>query len=126
MCHKYSIQTSDSLHEFCCHSLSGSFQLPVLEGHPNVTTLDLQMKNLRDAAIDSIKQMANHVREEATDVKDTVSNIEDWLDRIKQLAEEVRKKIHYCMFTCSPTQSKPPANTQCYVGQEHLKIPLNI
>lgn len=65
----------------------------MLDGHPNVTTLDLQMKTLRDAAIDSIKQTAKHIREEATDIKATVSDIEDWLDRIKQLAEEVRKKI---------------------------------
>uniref|UniRef100_A0AAQ6IAP5 Myoferlin like n=1 Tax=Anabas testudineus TaxID=64144 RepID=A0AAQ6IAP5_ANATE len=70
-----------------------SFQLPVLEGHPNVTTLDLQMKTLRDAAIDSIKQTAKHIREEATDIKATVSDIEDWLDRIKQLAEEPQNSM---------------------------------
>lgn len=35
------------------------------------------------------------MKEEATDVKATVGDIEDWLDRIKQLAEEVRtKKLH--------------------------------
>lgn len=68
-----------------------SFQLPDLEGHPNVTLLDLQMKKLRDAAVDSIKQMADRMREEATDVKATLGDIEDWLDRIKQLAEEVRR-----------------------------------
>lgn len=73
----------------------------MLEGHPNVTTLDLQMKNLRDTTIDSIRQMANHMREEATDVKATVSDIEDWLDRIKQLAEEVRKKTATAWFTWS-------------------------
>uniref|UniRef100_A0AAQ6IE66 C2 domain-containing protein n=1 Tax=Anabas testudineus TaxID=64144 RepID=A0AAQ6IE66_ANATE len=72
---------------------SDSFQLPVLEGHPNVTTLDLQMKTLRDAAIDSIKQTAKHIREEATDIKATVSDIEDWLDRIKQLAEEPQNSM---------------------------------
>ncbi|XP_028983374.1 myoferlin [Betta splendens] len=70
-----------------------SFHLPVLEGRPNVTTLDLQMKNLRDATIDSIKRMASHKREEATDVKETVSDIEDWLDRIKQLAEEPQNSM---------------------------------
>ena len=65
-----------------------------------MTALDHQMKNLRDAAIDSIRQMASHLREEATDVKATVGDIEDWLDRIKQLAEEVRKK-NYFMVACS-------------------------
>lgn len=88
----------------------------MLEGHPNVTTLDLQMKNLRDAAIDSIKQMANQMREEATDVKATVINIEDWLDRIKQLAEEVRKKI-----LLHVDQEYSSNKTQCYVDQEHLR-----
>lgn len=66
--------------------------LPALEGQPNVTALDLKMKNVRDAAIDNIIQMASRIREEATDVKATVSDIEDWLDKLKQLAEEVRKK----------------------------------
>lgn len=57
-----------------------------------MTALDLQMKNLRDAAVDSIRQVAGHMREEATDVKSTVGDIEDWLDRLKQLADEVRGK----------------------------------
>ncbi|XP_056291609.1 myoferlin isoform X2 [Pseudoliparis swirei] len=70
-----------------------SFQLPVLEGQPNVTALDLQLKNLRDVAVDAIREMANRVREEATDVKATVGDIEDWLDRIKQLAEEPQNSM---------------------------------
>ncbi|XP_070771991.1 myoferlin isoform X2 [Enoplosus armatus] len=70
-----------------------SFQLPDLEGQPNVTALDLQMKNLRDAAVESITQMASRMREEATDVKATVGDIEDWLDRIKQLAEEPQNSM---------------------------------
>lgn len=55
-----------------------------------MTALDLQMKTLRDAAVNGIMQMAIRMKEEATDVKATVGDIEDWLDRIKQLAEEVR------------------------------------
>ncbi|KAF1375699.1 hypothetical protein PFLUV_G00222910 [Perca fluviatilis] len=70
-----------------------SFQLPVLEGQPNVTELDLQLKKLRDAAVVSIREMANRVREEATDVKATVGDIEDWLDRIQQLAEEPQNSM---------------------------------
>lgn len=76
----------------CCFTLCfDSFQLPELEGQPNVTALDLQLKNLRDAAVEGIKEMANRLREEATDVKATVGDIEDWLDRILELAEEVRR-----------------------------------
>lgn len=62
----------------------------MLGGRPNVTALDLQIKNLRDAAVRSIKQMAVRIKEEATDIKATISDIEDWLARLKQLAEEVR------------------------------------
>uniref|UniRef100_A0A665VQX8 Myoferlin like n=1 Tax=Echeneis naucrates TaxID=173247 RepID=A0A665VQX8_ECHNA len=69
------------------------FQLPLLEGQPNVTALDLQMKNLRDAAIESIRQVASCMREEATDVKATIGDIEDWLDRIRQLAEETQNSM---------------------------------
>lgn len=72
--------------------LWNSFQLPVLEGRPNVTALDLQIKNLRDAAVKSIEQMAVRIKE-ATDIKATIGDIEDWLDRLKQLAKEVRTGI---------------------------------
>ncbi|KAK5908525.1 hypothetical protein CgunFtcFv8_016574 [Champsocephalus gunnari] len=70
-----------------------SFQLPVLEGQPNVTVLDLQLKKLRDAAVDAIREMANRMRGEATNVKDTVGDIEDWLEKIKQLAEEPQNSM---------------------------------
>uniref|UniRef100_A0A3Q3DZR5 Myoferlin like n=1 Tax=Labrus bergylta TaxID=56723 RepID=A0A3Q3DZR5_9LABR len=70
-----------------------SFQLPDLEGQPNVTALDLQMKKLRDAAVEGIKQMAGSMREEATDVKATVGDIEDWVERIRQLADEPQNSM---------------------------------
>ncbi|CAN9499770.1 unnamed protein product [Ophioblennius macclurei] len=70
-----------------------SFNLPILESQPNITALDLQMKSLRDAAVESIKQMASRMKEEATDVRATVGDIEDWLDRIKQLAEEPQSSV---------------------------------
>uniref|UniRef100_A0A669EC87 Myoferlin n=1 Tax=Oreochromis niloticus TaxID=8128 RepID=A0A669EC87_ORENI len=79
-----------------CFFLSGQihfFQLPVLEEQQNITELDLQIKSLRDAAVESIRQMATRVREEATDVKATVGEIEDWLDRLKQLAEEPQNSM---------------------------------
>ncbi|XP_061795182.1 myoferlin isoform X1 [Nerophis lumbriciformis] len=70
-----------------------SLQLPDVEGKANVTTLDLQMKSTRDAALDSLRQAANGMREEVTDVTATVSDIEDWLDRIKQLAVEPQNSM---------------------------------
>ncbi|XP_030603526.1 myoferlin isoform X1 [Archocentrus centrarchus] len=68
-------------------------QLPVVQEQPNITALDLQIKSLRDAAVESIKHMATRMREEATDVKATVGEIEDWLDRLKQLAEEPQNSM---------------------------------
>ncbi|XP_056148135.1 myoferlin [Lampris incognitus] len=70
-----------------------SFQLPELEGQSNLTVLDLQKKKLRDAAVVNIRQVAERMKEEATDVKATVSDIEDWLDRLKQLAEEPQNSM---------------------------------
>lgn len=64
-----------------------------------MTALDLQLKNLRDAAMTSFTQMAIRMKEEAPDVKATVGDIEDWLERIKQLAEEVRAKKTVSWFT---------------------------
>lgn len=94
-----------------------SFQLPVLEGRPNVTVLDLQIKNLRDAAVKSIKQMAVRIKEEATDIKATISDIEDWLDRLKQLAEEVRTmktvKLAVCMLCHQMTFVVNSLRTAC-------------
>ncbi|XP_008284661.1 myoferlin isoform X2 [Stegastes partitus] len=70
-----------------------SLQLPSLEGQPNITELDLQIRKMRQAAVGSIIQMANRMRQEARDVKATVGDIEDWLERIKQLAEEPQNSM---------------------------------
>ncbi|XP_013884160.1 myoferlin [Austrofundulus limnaeus] len=70
-----------------------SLQLPALDGQPTITALDLQIKTLRDAAVGSMRQMASCVREEATDVKSTVVDIEEWLERIRQLAEEPQNSM---------------------------------
>ncbi|XP_059215641.1 myoferlin [Centropristis striata] len=70
-----------------------SFQLPVLDTQPNVTMLDLQLKKLRDAAVSAIGEMADRMRQDATDVKATIGEIEDWLERIKQLAEEPQNSM---------------------------------
>uniref|UniRef100_H2LS40 Myoferlin like n=1 Tax=Oryzias latipes TaxID=8090 RepID=H2LS40_ORYLA len=67
--------------------------LPALEDRLNVTVLDLQKKNLREAAVYNIMQMACCMKEEARDIGSTVADIEDWLDRIKQLAEEPQNSM---------------------------------
>ncbi|CAG6017075.1 unnamed protein product [Menidia menidia] len=70
-----------------------NLQLPALEGQSNTTALDLQIKNMREAAVASIMQMASDMKREATDVRSTVGDIEDWLERIKQLAEEPQNSM---------------------------------
>ncbi|CAB1341784.1 unnamed protein product, partial [Coregonus sp. 'balchen'] len=70
-----------------------SFQVPELEGRPNLTALDVQIKKLRDSAVASIREMAKRMKEEATDVMATMTDIEDWLERLKQLAEEPQNSM---------------------------------
>ncbi|XP_077469193.1 myoferlin-like isoform X2 [Stigmatopora argus] len=67
--------------------------LPDVTRLPNVTTLDLHMKLMRDAAVESLIEMTNDMRKEATDIKATVSDVEDWLERIKQLALEPQNSL---------------------------------
>uniref|UniRef100_A0A673VMF8 Myoferlin n=1 Tax=Salmo trutta TaxID=8032 RepID=A0A673VMF8_SALTR len=64
-----------------------------LEGRPNLTALDVQIKKLRDSAVASIREVAKHLKEEATDVIATLTDIEDWLERLKQLAEEPQNSM---------------------------------
>lgn len=66
-----------------------SLQLPALEGQHNITDLDLQIKSLREAALVSIRAAACQMAEETLDVKSVVGDIEEWLERIKLLADEV-------------------------------------
>uniref|UniRef100_A0A9J8B1N9 Myoferlin n=1 Tax=Cyprinus carpio carpio TaxID=630221 RepID=A0A9J8B1N9_CYPCA len=65
-----------------------SVKIPDLEGKPNLTALDIQMKLLRDSVLKNIMKGAKHLFEEATDVNKCLSIIEGWLDKLKQLAEE--------------------------------------
>ncbi|XP_039628208.1 myoferlin-like isoform X2 [Polypterus senegalus] len=67
--------------------------LPELSDKPNLTVLDIQIKKMRDSALRNIKDSAIHMREEATDVKATLNDIEDWLDRLQQLAEEPQNSM---------------------------------
>uniref|UniRef100_A0A4W5NLF4 Myoferlin n=1 Tax=Hucho hucho TaxID=62062 RepID=A0A4W5NLF4_9TELE len=85
---------TDRLYSFCSLMLaSDSFQVPELEGRPNLTVLDVQIKKLRDSAVASIREMAKRLKEEATDVIATLTDIEDWLERLKQLAEEPQNSM---------------------------------
>ncbi|XP_047464490.1 myoferlin isoform X3 [Mugil cephalus] len=70
-----------------------SFPTPELEGHSNLTTLDMQIKKLRDSALATIKEGARRMREEATEIKDTLSDIESWIEKLQQLAEEPQNSL---------------------------------
>ncbi|TRY55559.1 hypothetical protein DNTS_023156 [Danionella cerebrum] len=70
-----------------------SFKIPDLEGKPNLTSLDLQMKKLRDKALGSIMEGAKHLFEEATDVNKCMSVIEGWLEKLAQIAEEPQNSM---------------------------------
>uniref|UniRef100_A0A673VKR9 Myoferlin n=1 Tax=Salmo trutta TaxID=8032 RepID=A0A673VKR9_SALTR len=88
------LSIADRLYSFCSLILaSDSFQVPELEGRPNLTALDVQIKKLRDSAVASIREVAKHLKEEATDVIATLTDIEDWLERLKQLAEEPQNSM---------------------------------
>uniref|UniRef100_A0A673LBU6 Myoferlin n=1 Tax=Sinocyclocheilus rhinocerous TaxID=307959 RepID=A0A673LBU6_9TELE len=68
-------------------------RIPDMEGKPNLTALDIQQKMLRDSALENIMKGAKHLFEEATDVNKCLSVIEDWLDKLKQLAEEPQNSM---------------------------------
>ncbi|XP_039632392.1 myoferlin-like [Polypterus senegalus] len=67
--------------------------LPDLNEKLGVTVLDIHMKKMRVCALQSIKDSANQMREEATDVKATMTDIEDWQDRLQQLADEPQNSL---------------------------------
>lgn len=49
---------------------------------------------MRLKSLKQIGEAAARMRSEATDVKATLTEIEDWLDRLLQLSEEVRASEH--------------------------------
>lgn len=63
--------------------------LPSLEGRSHVTMLDMQLYKLRQTSLKLIGEAAVKMRAEATDVKATLTEIEDWLERLQQISEEV-------------------------------------
>uniref|UniRef100_A0A3B4THD9 Myoferlin n=1 Tax=Seriola dumerili TaxID=41447 RepID=A0A3B4THD9_SERDU len=70
-----------------------SFPTPELEGRSNLTSLDIQIKKLRDSALTTIMEGARHMREEATEIRDTLPDIESWADKLKLLAEEPQNSM---------------------------------
>uniref|UniRef100_A0A8C8KAI1 C2 domain-containing protein n=1 Tax=Oncorhynchus tshawytscha TaxID=74940 RepID=A0A8C8KAI1_ONCTS len=75
------------------HMIEDLSNFTLLEGRPNLTSLDVQIKKLRDSAVASIREMAKRLKEEATDVIATLTDIEEWLERLKQLAEEPQNSM---------------------------------
>ncbi|XP_049620337.1 myoferlin [Suncus etruscus] len=67
--------------------------LPPLEGKSNVTILDTQLLKLRLRALEQIHEAAVRMRSEATDLKSTLVEIEDWLEKLMQLTEEPQNSI---------------------------------
>ncbi|KAA8581747.1 hypothetical protein FQN60_003328 [Etheostoma spectabile] len=70
-----------------------SFPTPELEGRSNLTSLDIQIKKLRDSALANIKDGARRMREEAREIRDTLPDLETWLDKLKLLAEEPQNSM---------------------------------
>ncbi|KAM8924190.1 myoferlin isoform 2-T2 [Pelodytes ibericus] len=62
--------------------------LPSVEGKANVTMLDIQLEKLRKSSMKNISEAAVSMRNEATDVKSTLTEIEDWCEKLQQLSEE--------------------------------------
>ncbi|CAH2322356.1 myoferlin isoform X2 [Pelobates cultripes] len=67
--------------------------LPSHEGKSNVTMLDMQLEKLRNNALKIIMDSAVRIRSEATDVKTTLPEIEDWSEKLQQLAEEPQNSM---------------------------------
>ncbi|KAG7507175.1 myoferlin-like isoform X2 [Solea senegalensis] len=70
-----------------------SFPMPELEGRSNLTSLDIQIKKLRDSDLKSILQGARRMREEAMEIKDTLPDIEALADKLHMLAEEPQNSM---------------------------------
>ncbi|XP_063818137.1 myoferlin isoform X2 [Pseudophryne corroboree] len=67
--------------------------LPSMEGKSNVTVLDMQLQKLRQTSLKLIGEAAVRMRGEATDVKTTLTEIDDWLDRLQQISEEPQNSM---------------------------------
>ncbi|KAK9529891.1 hypothetical protein VZT92_011440 [Zoarces viviparus] len=70
-----------------------SFPTPELEGHSNLTSLDIQIKKMRDSALTNIKDKAERMRQEAAEIRDTLPDLESWAAKLKLLAEEPQNSM---------------------------------
>ncbi|KAJ3607327.1 hypothetical protein NHX12_024379 [Muraenolepis orangiensis] len=70
-----------------------SYPLPLLEGQAHLTSLDFQLKKLRDSAMATIQGAARQMREETKEIEDTVADIEGWVEKLTQLAEEPQNSM---------------------------------
>uniref|UniRef100_H3C6P9 Myoferlin n=1 Tax=Tetraodon nigroviridis TaxID=99883 RepID=H3C6P9_TETNG len=70
-----------------------SYPTPELEGCSNLTSLDIQIKKLRDNSLRTINDGARRMREEAREIRDTLTDIETWADKLKALAEEPQNSM---------------------------------
>ncbi|XP_062859429.1 myoferlin [Trichomycterus rosablanca] len=70
-----------------------SFKLPDLVGTSNLTALDIQIKKLRDNVLKNILSSADCVLHESRDVRESLSTIDSWLDKLLQLAEEPQNSM---------------------------------
>uniref|UniRef100_A0A8B9KHL4 Myoferlin n=1 Tax=Astyanax mexicanus TaxID=7994 RepID=A0A8B9KHL4_ASTMX len=68
-------------------------RLPELEGKANLTTLDIQIKKLRDNSLKSIRTAAERLFQDGVDLKEAMATIDGWLDKLKQLAEEPQNSM---------------------------------
>uniref|UniRef100_A0A8D0ZFW5 Myoferlin n=1 Tax=Sus scrofa TaxID=9823 RepID=A0A8D0ZFW5_PIG len=89
--------TRDLLSSVCLqwvhHRTRSVYTLPLTEGKANVTVLDTQIQKLRSRALSQIHEAAVRMRSEATEVKSTLAEIEDWLDKLMQLTEEPQNSM---------------------------------
>ncbi|XP_059893638.1 myoferlin-like isoform X1 [Gadus macrocephalus] len=70
-----------------------SYPLPELEGQAHLTSLDLQLKKLRDSAMATIRGAARQMREDTKQIRDCVADIEGWVEKLTQLAEEPQNSM---------------------------------
>uniref|UniRef100_A0A8C5CU23 Myoferlin-like n=1 Tax=Gadus morhua TaxID=8049 RepID=A0A8C5CU23_GADMO len=69
------------------------YPLPELVGQPHLTSLDLQLKKLRDSAMATIRGAAGQMREDTKQIRDCVADIEGWVEKLTQLAEEPQNSM---------------------------------
>ncbi|XP_006880414.1 PREDICTED: myoferlin-like [Elephantulus edwardii] len=69
------------------------YMLSIPEGTPNVTILDTQIEKLRYRSLCQIREAALRMRDGDADVKSSLVEVEDWLHKLMQLAEEPQNSM---------------------------------